>query len=221
VAARREDVARSVACENAVDGSEESDSKGGTWNLLLAVPHEVDARGLWARAGLLLLFALWGMRLVSMDVESGEINSSFLHGPLLVFHEAGHVIFRPFGEFIAILGGTLGQLLMPMILSAALLKNRDAFGASLGLWFVGVSLLDVAPYLYDALQPKLMLLSGTTGEDGPHDWIYILDAVGLRNQAQMLGSFVHTLGAATLIVAVSWSAAALWKQYKTLADISR
>jgi hypothetical protein len=154
------------------------------------------------------------MRLISLSIDEGEINSSFLHGPLFVFHEAGHVIFRPFGEFVMTLGGTLGQLLMPAILAAALLlKNRDPFGSSIGLWFMGVSLLDVAPYIYDALHPQLVLLTGTTGEDGPHDWIYILDVIGLRNQAQGLGALVHALGAATIMVALAWGATVLWKQY--------
>ena len=36
------------------------------------------------------------------------------------------------------LGGTLGQLLMPRLLAGALLrKNRDPFGAAIGIWFFG------------------------------------------------------------------------------------
>ena len=100
-----------------------------------------------------------------MDYRVGEMGESFLHRPLLVFHEAGHIVFMAFGEWMTILGGTLGQLLMPILLAGALLlKNRDPFGAAVGLWLFGVSVLDVAPYMYDALHPQLMLLSGTTGE---------------------------------------------------------
>jgi len=199
--------------------SEGSDSAIAVRDLLLGTSSD-DALGLSARAGLLVLIAWWGIRLISLSIDDGEINSSFVHGPLLVFHEAGHVIFRPFGEFVMMLGGTLGQLLVPAILSAALLlKNRDPFGSAIGLWFVGVSLLDVAPYIYDALHPKLVLLTGTTGEDGPHDWIYILDAIGLRNQAQSLGTLVHALGAATIMVALIWGATVLWKQYSAPARL--
>ena len=50
-----------------------------------------------------------------------------------------------------------------------LVKNRDPFGASIGLWFFGVSLLELAPYMFDALHPQLMLLSGMTGQEGRHD----------------------------------------------------
>lgn len=217
-AARREQASGPDVPETSAGQSDESDSAITVRNLLLGTPSEVDALGLWARAGLLVLIAWWGIRLISLSIDDAETNSSFLHGPLLVFHEAGHVIFRPFGEFVMTLGGTLGQLLVPAILSAALLlKNRDPLGSSIGLWFVGVSLLDVAPYIYDASHPKLVLLTGTTGEDGPHDWIYIFDAVGLRNQAQGLGTLVHELGAATIVVALAWGAIVLWKQYSARA----
>jgi hypothetical protein len=191
-------------------------------DLFLGTSSEVEPLVLSARAGLLLVFAWWGIRLIAMRIDDGEISGSFVHGPLLIFHEAGHVIFRPFGEFIMMLGGTLGQLLMPAILSAALLlTNRDPFGGSIGLWFLGVSFLDVAPYVYDALNPKLVLLTGATGEDGPHDWIYILDTVGLRNQAPAFGSLIHALGATTIMIALAWAAAVLWKQYEALVNLRR
>lgn len=207
-----------IARSGMADGqSEESDSAITVRNLLLGTSSEADALSLSARAVFLVFLARWGIRLISLSIDDGEINSSFLHGPLLVFHEAGHVIFRPFGEFVMMLGGTLGQLLVPAILSAALLlKNRDPFGSSIGLWLMGVSLLDVAPYIYDAFHPKLVLLTGTTGEDGPHDWIYIFDAIGLRNQAQALGTLVHAMGAATIMIALVWGAVVLWNNYSTL-----
>lgn len=186
--------------------------------LLSYVPPRVDGTRFWGRVTLLALFAIWGARLIALDYRDGEMNTSFLHGPLLVFHEAGHVVFRLFGEFMMFLGGTLGQLIMPAILAGALLvKNRDPFGASIGLWLVGVSLLDVAPYVYDALEPKLMLLSGTTGEEGGHDWIYLLKAMGLLAQAHGLGWFLHKLGSAVILLSLGWGGHILWKQYDRLA----
>jgi hypothetical protein len=184
-------------------------------SLLFNMPSHVDTAHIWARVALFVFFAVWGLRLIALDYREGEMGESFLHGPLLVFHEAGHVIFRILGEFMMFLGGTLGQLLMPAILMGALLlKNRDPFGASIGLWLLGVSFLDVAPYVYDALSPQLMLLSGTTGEEGGHDWIYLLNAMGLLKKAQGLGWFFHKLGAATVLLAITWGGVLLWRQYQ-------
>ena len=167
----------------------------------------------WARAALLLALAIWSWVLIRLDYRSGEFGSSFLHRPLLLFHEAGHVIFMPLGHWFSVLGGTLGQLLMPAIMSVALrLKNRDRFGTAVGLWFFGVSLLDIAPYMYDALQPQLMLLSGRTGEAGGHDWIYLFNSLGLLPRAQVIGGRTHTLGALVIILSLAWAARWLWRQ---------
>ena len=167
----------------------------------------------WLRVALLAGLAVWGVWLISLDYRSGEIGASFLHGPLLLFHEAGHVIFSPFGEWMMFLGGTLGQLLLPAIIVVAFLwKNRDPFGAAVGLWLLGVSLLDVAPYMYDALEPQLMLLSGSIGEDGGHDWIYLFESLGLRPRAQTIGALTHKLGALVLLLALGWAGTLLWRQ---------
>ena len=37
----------------------------------------------------------------------------------LVFHEAGHPLFSPFGETLHILGGTLMQLLVPALVAGS------------------------------------------------------------------------------------------------------
>lgn len=187
-------------------------------NLLLHVPERVDTTRWWLRVALLAGFAMWGLWLMTRDVRTGAIGQSFIHGPLLVFHEAGHVLFMLFGDWMMFLGGTLGQLLMPALLGGALLfKNRDPYGAAIGLWLLGVSLLDVAPYVYDARQPQLMLLSGATGEAGGHDWIYLLSSLGLLQRSQGLGQFIHLLGAAVVLVALGWAAWVLRLQRGQLA----
>ena len=192
----------------------EDDPRAERVSLLLHVPRRVDSMGFWLRAVLLAGFAVWGLVLVGQDFRTGAIGGSFLHRPLLVFHEAGHVVFMLLGEWMTVLGGTLGQLLMPAILGGALLfKNRDPFGAAIGLWLFGVSLLDVAPYMYDALHPQLMLLSGTTGEEGGHDWIFLFSSVGLLAKSQLIGGLVHKLGALVILVALVWGALVLRLQF--------
>ncbi len=191
------------------------DEEPSAWRERLLPPAKqpFDPLAFWPRVAMLSAFALWGLVLIAQDYRTGEIGASFIHRPLLVFHEAGHVIFRLLGEWMMVLGGTLGQLIMPCILGGALLiKNRDPFGASIGLWFLGVSLLDVAPYMFDALQPQLMLLSGTTGEEGGHDWIFLFNSLGLLPQSQWIGAITHKLGALVTGLALVWGARVLWLQ---------
>jgi len=187
--------------------TEDASASPGLRHRLLQVPERVDAMRWWLRVALLVGLAVWGVLLIRLDYRSGEIGGSFLHGPLLLFHEAGHVVFSPFGDWLMFLGGTLGQLLLPAIIIVAFLwKNRDPFGAAVGLWLLGVSLLDVAPYMYDALEPQLMLLSGQVGEAGGHDWIYLFESMSLRPRAQSLGALTHKLGALVLLLALAWAA---------------
>ena len=182
---------------------------------LLFEVEAVDPVIFWMCVGLWAAFAIWGVNLIGQDYRTGELGSSFIHRPLLIFHEAGHVVFLLFGHWIMVLGGTLGQLVMPAILGGALLiKNRDPFGASIGLWLFGVSLLDIAPYMYDALNPQLVLLSGTTGEQGGHDWIYLFTSVGLLAKAQTIGGLVHKLGALTVLVSIAWGGWVLRHQHE-------
>ena len=100
---------------------------------------------------------------------------------------------------------------------ALLHRNRDPFGAAIGLWLLGVSLLDVSPYMYDALHPQLMLLSGNTGEAGGHDWIYLFNSMGLLSRAQLIGGLTHKLGALAVLLALGWAGWVLRLQYPRLA----
>lgn len=178
------------------------------------VPAAVaDPFSYYGRAAALLFVAIWGVRLAAMDYRNAEINGSFMHNIVLPIHEAGHVFFMPFGEFLTILGGSLFQVALPLAIGAAfLLRQRDAFGAAVCLWWAGASLVDLAPYIWDALAPQLILIGGHTGEDGPHDWIYLLGRLGAIKRAHAWGTAVHHLGTLVMIAGVAWGGRWLWSQ---------
>lgn len=136
----------------------------------------------------------------------------------LPFHEAGHILFRMFGQFMMTAGGSAMQLLVPLIcLLTFIFKTRDTFGASVSLWWMGESLIDLAPYINDARDLKLLLLGGVTGKDVDdyHDWEYILRKLGLLEYDHLLAKISHTLGALLMICAVFWGGFLLVKQFKS------
>ncbi|MCX7194732.1 MAG: hypothetical protein NTV37_02280 [Proteobacteria bacterium] len=179
----------------------------------LTPKEQMDTLSFYGRCLLLVLLAWWSWKLFAYDYRSGEIGGSFMHNILLPIHEAGHVLFMPFGQWLTILGGSLFQLALPGGIAIAFIWiNRDNFGAAIGLWWTSVSLIDLAPYIYDALRPQLILLGGSVGEDGPHDWIYLLDSLGQRANAQHWGALAHTLGGLVMLAALSWASAVLWRQ---------
>ena len=101
----------------------------------------------------------------------------------LPFHEAGHIFFSPFGRFLHVLGGSLLQVIIPAVCLVAFLIRREPFSASIGLWWVGQSFIDMAPYINDARAGQLMLIGGVTGQEAPdfHDWNVLLSMTGLLN----------------------------------------
>jgi hypothetical protein len=147
-------------------------------------------------------------------------GNSFFHLVNLPFHEAGHLFFQLFGRWMTSLGGTLGQLLIPLAcLLVLLLKTRDPFGASVSLWWLGESFMDIAPYINDARSQELVLLGGVTGREadyGYHDWEFILNEVGLLHYDRTLAALAQVLGILLMLLSFAWAAYVLLKQYRHL-----
>ena len=175
--------------------------------------------GIWPlRLGLLLLLVGLSLKYLLGGLAATAEGFSFLHMVNLPFHEAGHVLFSPFPRLITSLGGSLGQLGMPLICAAVLLiKTRDAFGASVALWWHGQNFVDIAPYIADARAGELMLLGGNTAQTSPygfHDWQFILGETGLLAYDQVLAWTAHFWGLTVMLVALGWGGWVVWSQQR-------
>jgi len=164
---------------------------------------------------LIISFQLW-----AAPVESNRAGESFLHLVNLPFHEAGHIIFMPFGEFTASLGGTLGQLLVPLLCMGAFLFHRfDNFGAAVCFWWFGENFLDIAPYINDARSGTLPLIGGNTGQSAPygfHDWEYLLTETGLLGYDQEIARASAFAGTLIMAMALLWAGTLAWRQFRVL-----
>lgn len=187
-------------------------------DLLLPEPSEVNPLVFGAKIFLLLILIVWGTKLFLSPITGNAAGKSFMHLINLPFHEAGHIIFRPFGRLIASLGGTLGQILIPAVcLGVLLIKTRDAFGASVALWWFGESFIDIAPYIHDARSLTLPLLGGNTGDSSPygfHDWEFILTELGLINFDRAIAVTAKGIGGLLMLAACAWGAVLLFRQYQ-------
>ena len=179
-------------------------------------PNEIIFAG---KVLLLILLIVWSYKFLFASIESNVVAGSFLHLVNLPFHEAGHIIFSPLGRFVQVLGGTLGQLLMPAIcMGVLLISTRDAFGAAVALWWLAESFMDIAPYINDARALNLVLLGGVTGKDVAdyHDWEYILGALGMLRMDHALAYLAQGIGVVLMLAALGWAAVNLWIEFKVL-----
>jgi uncharacterized C2H2 Zn-finger protein len=172
----------------------------------------------YGRAALLVVMVWWGWTFITTPLETNYTGESFLHLINLPFHEAGHLVFMPFGRLMMFLGGTLGQILMPMIcLGTFLIKTRDPFGATVALWWTAESLMDIAPYINDARSLDLMLLGGVTGkETDGHDWNNILTMLGLLEWDHRLAHLTYDTGILLMLASFIWGGILLLHHYRRL-----
>jgi len=95
------------------------------WQRAFTVPERTHL-GLIVACGIVwLALLILGWSFLTMGIERSQRSPSFTHFIIynvnLVFHEAGHVIFIPLGRFMTILGGSLLQVLVPLLCTVAFL----------------------------------------------------------------------------------------------------
>lgn len=184
----------------------------------LAMPKEGIAMSVFGRFFVLVLLCLISWRLIPPPLSANEAGHSFLHMINLPFHEAGHLVFRGFGAVMHSLGGSLGQLLVPLICMYVLAtKTHDAFGAAVCGWWFGENLLDIAPYIDDARSLSMPLLGGNTGESSPygfHDWNFILSQTGLLRYDHTIATDAQYFGSGIMLLALLRCTVLLWQQLR-------
>jgi hypothetical protein len=150
-----------------------------------------------ARLALTLILAVYGFQLL-LHPDGGSIIDSID----LPIHETGHLVFRPFGDFMQFLGGTLFQLIMPAAFVVYFFRRRDRHAASVALWWIAQNCWNISVYIRDARAQELPLVGG-----GEHDWAYLLGRLGRLPQDQTIGHGVWKLGVVIYGVAI---AGGLW-----------
>ena len=145
-------------------------------------------------ASLLAAYFLW--------VAATPMSGSFLDLVDLPVHETGHLLFRPFGEFMSIAGGSLFQVIVPIVFVGYFVWDQKRYSAAVVAFWVGQSLINVYVYAADAQMMQLVLTSGLTGSEGSfHDWNYLLTRTGLIGSTKVVAGVIRAAGMLVIIAA--------------------
>jgi hypothetical protein len=145
-------------------------------------------------AGVLAVYFLW--------IAYNPMAGSFLDMVDLPIHETGHLLFRPFGEFMMVAGGSLFQVIVPAVFVGYFYWHEKYYSAAIVLFWVGQSILNVFVYAADAVVMQLVLTSGLTGSEGSfHDWNYLLTTTGLIGATKTVAGVIRLFGTLTIIAA--------------------
>jgi hypothetical protein len=128
--------------------------------------------------------------------KSGFLLLDYVNLP---FHEFGHLFFGILGQGPGIWGGTLAQLLIPVIIGVNFWIRQEPLGVAFGGFWFGENFLNISVYLGDAQKMLLPLVGG-----GEHDWNLILSSLNLLNQCGPISSMVRLLGWGIMVGAVLW-----------------
>jgi predicted RNA-binding Zn-ribbon protein involved in translation (DUF1610 family) len=132
------------------------------------MPSDGHIAAFWTHVTIYLVFLAWGLAFLWHGLDAPWIHESLLHRANLPFHEYGYVVFRPFGQWALQFGGSLFQIVLPLLLLAwFMVWRRDNFAAAMMLWWCGQNFLDVAAYSIDgqlyAIGASVVLLSNVWG----------------------------------------------------------
>jgi hypothetical protein len=120
----------------------------------------------------------------------------------LLFHEAGHPIVGLFSQRLEPYGGTLGQLVFPVVLAIHFWRTgRSLSLAASAIWFFE-SWLNIARYMADARTLELPLVGG-----GNHDWNTIFSRWGVLQHDVTIATILQVnawLGLIGVCVWVCW-----------------
>jgi hypothetical protein len=137
------------------------------------------------RLGLSLVLFAWGWWLAEhpggWTLGLDDVN--------LAIHETGHLVFSPFGEWMTVAGGTLFQLLVPLVFAAYFWRRGDRHAATVPLWWMGQNCFGIARYISDARAQELPLVGG-----GEHDWTWMLYELDVLHRDLEIGRAVHAAG---------------------------
>lgn len=127
---------------------------------------------------------------------SSKMQWHFIDNVNLIIHEAGHVVFMLFGNTLYIAGGSLFQIIVPLIFFLYFLHKRAYYSTTTMAYWTGLSTINVSVYAADALKMQLPLLTGDT--DG-HDWNQLLFQSGLLHYTNLISNIILGLGIACIL----------------------
>ena len=157
----------------------------------------------------LLIFVLGFTILATVLIIDDDGFIGIIDNANLLFHEAGHLIFGMLGDTIGLYGGTLGQLIIPVICLAVFSRQRSLVSASVTLLWFFENLFNIARYVADARAQMLPLVGG-----GKHDWNSILSRWGALQYDATIATILRVIGWTSLFSTLLFILYLWWQNRK-------
>ena len=158
----------------------------------------------WAGISWLLAFALF--YIYAATRPPAPENFLIIDFVNLIIHEGGHFFFSWFGRTVMILGGTLGELIVPFLCASYFFYKREVAAVAFCFFWFFENFLYIGTYMADARNQALELVGS-----GEHDWLTLFTQWDLVVQDQKIGNATRLLGWLGMLASISWLAYRSWR----------
>ena len=117
----------------------------------------------------------------------------------LPVHETGQLLFAPNGDTLAVLGGTLLQLFLPLSFAFYFTLRRDEHASSVCVWWVGQNLVGISRFMAGTAGLAWPQLGG-----GPQEWQLLFTQWEVTLFAAQYAQLTRGLGALVMLVSTMW-----------------
>ena len=136
--------------------------------------------------------------LYALTSRSGFLILDYVN---LIIHEGSHFFFSWFGNTIMILGGTLGELLVPLLCALYFFFQRETTGFTFSAFWFFENFPYIGTYMADARTAALPLVGSEES-----DWTILFTQWGLLAQDQKIGTVMRVLGYLGMLATIVWLA---------------
>ena len=119
----------------------------------------------------------------------------------LIIHEGGHFVFSWFGYTITILGGTLGELFVPLLCGLYFFRQCELTAVAFCSFWFFENFLYIGAYMADARALALPLVGS-----GDHDWEILFGRWRVLQYDQRIGGITRDLGWLGMLAVMAWFA---------------
>jgi hypothetical protein len=138
------------------------------------------------------------------SVASDGTLANLMNLVFVPIHEGGHLLFRFFGEWIYVAGGTFLQLFVPLALAVYFILRRQVPGTAFCAFFFFEQFLPVAVYMADSRCQCLTYVTVGDSDTVIHDWYYLFSSVGVLAHDTQIAAVVRSLGWIGMLATVVW-----------------
>lgn len=143
----------------------------------------------------------WGIFYFLFLLNAAFDDDGFLfidHANLMI-HEAGHFFFSWFGYYTMILGGTLGELIVPLLCALVFFRRGETTAVAFCSFWFFENFLYIGTYMADARTAAMPLVGSEES-----DWTILFTHWDVLVHDRTIGGWTRGIGWLGMLAAVAW-----------------